>query len=131
VAQCLLPLVHSLDHRPDHSHGPERVPWDESFPLQEHAALHQHAIEHSHDADATPDHPIPASERPAPPGSVPEHGAWSLLHFGAAVQPSALVQQPSPSTWPDFVEPAGHAVAPDLLVLRTRDSRGPPVIEPA
>jgi hypothetical protein len=138
TAQCLLPLVHSLDHRPDHSHGSGPIPWRVLFQLPDHDALHRDAIEHRHevvtaeaaDGDERPG-PGHAPEHPGERQQRREHGTGSILHFGAAVQAGPPASGPAAPTPLDFREEAKHELLPDLAPARTRNPRGPPRIEHA
>jgi hypothetical protein len=70
LAVHIQPLIHNVEHRNDHSHGPE-------------------AHHHDHDHDSEHDLPaVPISD---------EHGSGSTLHYAAAVAAAPVFTVPPPT----------------------------------
>ncbi|MGH9333049.1 MAG: hypothetical protein ACRD21_04795, partial [Vicinamibacteria bacterium] len=114
-----LPVIHNLDHRPDHTHGrPER-----------HAAEHGHGHSHGdpsapHHHDSAPSPPFP-EEEPSP--FAPGHGEGSLLHFAAAVVESQAFALPEPRSLVAPLFPPCERGAPSTPALFV-SARGPPTV---
>jgi hypothetical protein len=96
-----LPVLHQLDHRPDHEHGREA--------LLRHLEDHDRGRTHGH-------------ERPR---QDPEHGSSSPLHQGPVLVPAAALPLPAPGPEAQPVLLPEPPAAPDLA-RAARPSRGPP-----
>jgi hypothetical protein len=99
----VLPVLHNIDHRPDHTHGGHR---------------HSHSHAHPHDSAPSEEHDHDAPDA--------DHGEGSILHFAAAVidaQPVVLPELVG-SVLPANLEPARSVAWPVLLAFL---ARGPPL----
>jgi len=100
----VLPFLHNLDHRSDHTHA---------------APAHSHPHVH----ESTP----PDGHRREP--LDPHHGEGSVLHFAAVVVGTELVVLPEPATTLIRVAtaPLSSVEAPALLAFLARGPPAPPV----
>jgi hypothetical protein len=100
-----LPLVHNLDHRDDHTHGPTAV------------ADHYH--DHEQDDEEEHSHPVPLDS---------DHGTGSVLHFAAASLGALAVELPSIGPRIALPPPPGPlpAPSPPLKIVLVR---GPPAVD--
>lgn len=121
----LLPLLHSLNHRDDHSHGAQAP--DHSHPSSD--------ASHRGPAGPTHEHPHPhphadsgeSAETPGVPSTPPDrdHGDGSLLHFAIGVVETRAVTLPMPGARVLCTTP--HRVEVPLSGrLATFEARGPP-----
>jgi hypothetical protein len=143
AAQCLLPLVHSIGHRPDHSHGPAPARLHAASPAPPHSSWHEHGVAHEHGGShehgpafagaAEAGQPLLAwvllPVHPAPDGSDAAHGAGAALHFGLVLQAAQPAPEPLPVADPIGLRPGAADSVLERLPLRSRAPRGPPPLE--
>lgn len=117
----VLPLVHNLDHRNDHSHGPPAVTRVSRTHSHGGGAAHTHVAEvtwHSY-----PDLPSPAE--PVPKERDHDHGKRSILHFAVAILGAEAQDVPEPGS--SVIAVVLPASQPAPSVARSLPfARGPP-----
>jgi hypothetical protein len=123
----VLPLLHNLEHRDDHTHGPGGP--GGAYRQGDDRIGHGHG----HDYDRPHAHPaVPPSDTSElrlpgqdPGGTDPDHGLGSVLHFAAAIAGSDPMATPGPGPTIDAVLDDTRTPAP-FRPLRLLPARGPP-----